>query len=137
MRNYIELKNVKDVKGWIGTEMTTTEKFIRELMANVALVIMDKAKRRAPVITGRYRSSIHIEWGTDTQVQAMRGTNLITTKKGTEKDDSKFTDSPEPGTIFVGTNVVYAQNVENKHRTMEDATTEGQWYLTRKLNKAK
>jgi len=88
---------------------------------------MDFAKRIAPVITGRYRSSIHIEFGGGTKVTG--GADLIG-NKWTEP----FTEQPGDDEIFVGTNVVYAGKVEDKHHTIEEATTEGQWYLTRKIN---
>lgn len=126
MKNYIELKNVKEVQGWIGTEMSTVEKNLRAIMAGTALTIMDFAKRIAPVITGRYRASIHIEYGGNTQTAIMG--------KAMDEAESRFTDSPGEGEIFVGTNVVYAGSVEKKHKTIEQATTQGQWYLTRKIN---
>jgi phage gpG-like protein len=127
MTKYIEVKNVKQVKGWIGTELSTTEKSMRKLMSSVALVIMDAAKRAAPVITGRYRSSIHIEYGGGGQ---MSGATDLSGTKWTER----FSQQPADDEIFVGTNVVYAEKVEKKHQTLENATNDGQFYLTRKIN---
>lgn len=126
MKNYIELKGVKEVNGWIGVQMKDTDRSLRNIMKGTALVIMDAAKRTAPVITGRYRSSIHIEYGGDTDI-GFEGKSMF-------NEDQKFEQSPEAGEIFVGTNVVYAGAVERKHQTIENATTSGQWYLTRKIN---
>lgn len=132
MKGYIQIKNVREVNGWIGEELTTTDKNARKMMADVALVIMDTAKRIAPVVTGRYRSSIHIEYGSDTEVGVMnKGSKSISG----EVWDQNFSQSPGPGEIFVGTNVVYAPEVEERHQTMEKATNEGQWYLTKKMNR--
>lgn len=126
MSNYIELKNVREVNSWIGVEMSTIEQNLRKIMAGTALTIMDFGKRIAPVITGRYRASIHTEYGGDTATGIMG--------KAMNEDESKFADSPGEGEIFVGTNVVYAGKVEDKHKVMEQAATEGQFYLTRKIN---
>lgn len=141
MNNYVEIKNLKEVTGWIGTEMSTTEKNLRKIMAGAALTIMDFAKRVSPVITGRYRSSIHIEFGSGTDTEVFRGkgeNRMFKSSKKLKKADTvqstKFSQQPGEGEIFVGTNVEYAGAVENKHKIMENAATEGQWYLTRKIN---
>ncbi len=123
----ITITNGREVKDWIGVEMSDTEKQFRKIMAQTALTIMDFAKRIAPVITGRYRSSIHIEFGGGTKIA---GAVDLSGNKWTEP----FTEQPGDDEIFVGTNVIYAGKVEDKHNTIEQAATQGQWYLTRKVN---
>ena len=115
----IEVTNVKEVDQWIGVEIRGAIKDFAKLIKGTALTIMDSAKRRAPVITGRYRSSIHIEG---------EGMNVT--------DENGFSIKPKEDEYFVGSNVIYARKVEKIHKVMEEATVDGQWYLTAKANES-
>lgn len=100
-----------------------------DLLKQTALKIMNAAKIVAPVLTGRYRASIHI------QVGGQPASNKYTYKddKG-QSFDGSFSENPGEDEIFIGTNVVYAGAVERKHRTLEKAAREGQFYLNSKIN---
>jgi len=125
----VEITNVKEVENWIGLQVKTSIKEFLAIIKGTALTIMSSAKRRAPVITGRYRSSIHIE------ADGMPSAFSYTDENGNTFDGS-FSEKPGEGEYFVGTNVIYAGKVEKMHKVLEEATVDGQWYLTRKANES-
>lgn len=126
----IEFTNINDVNGWIGAEIKSFNKECWEILKGAGLKIMDAAKRPpCPVVTGRYRSSIHIEHN---EGGAIKITNTQDKDNKGRQWELKFHDSPAEGEIFVGTNVNYAENVEKKYGIMKKAALAGQFYITQK-----
>lgn len=125
MKNGIEITGLNGAVKMIEGTPKEMGMSLGRIMKEAALVCMDYAKRKSPVITGRYRASIHVDNG---KVQYKYNDD-----KG-KSFDGTFSERPGQGEIFVGTNVEYAGSVEAKHHTMDNARVQAQWFITTRLN---
>jgi len=122
----VTITGLNDVQDFIHKVPETMMAKLTLIIKNAALVCMDDAKRNSPVITGRYRSSVHIA----TENASKYNYN---DDEG-QSFDGSFSEEAGPDEIFVGTNVEYSDKVESKHRTMDNARVQSQFYLTTKLH---
>lgn len=122
----ISVTGMKEAQREITRVPVTLQSMMSRILRDSSLVAMDYAKSISPVVTGRYRSSIHIE-------QENSPAYSYTDKQGNTFDGSFETQADE-GEILVGTNVNYASNVERLHSVIERARVKAQFYLTSRLN---
>jgi phage gpG-like protein len=122
----VTITGLNDVQDFIHKVPASMMDRLNRIIKDAALVCMDHSKRNSPVITGRYRSSLHIE----TEKASKYNYN---DDEGRSFDGS-FSEEAGQDEIFVGTNVEYSDKVESKHRTMDEARIQAQFYLTTKLH---
>nr|BDD47704.1 hypothetical protein 6 [bacterium] len=124
--------NLGEVQQWLKVESKNAERSNWQLIAATALSIMNKAKTIAPVLTGRYRASIHIEAGGGFDQLDETGVNEPTSRDH-KNEDAKFKTNARKGEILIGTNVVYSGQVERRHRVFARAWMHGKQYLNSKM----
>ena len=135
----VEIVNYKESVLWIEKE---SEKFEKEgwmIIVDTALIVMDAMKRfiKPSVITGRLRASVHIET-TDSKLNVPRIYKKYNQSKW-KAEDQTFDDSVPKNEIWVGTNVIYAKNVDEGGRAkgfFDKAIRKGDQYLKARLNRA-
>lgn len=115
MKGGIEIVNFQEANKFIEYESEMVEKTGWELLAETALKAMDAMKRyiEPSVVTGRLRASVHIE--TTGSRFHIPGKHEKTGERFPSEDE-KFNENPDNDEILVGTNVIYADDVDKKGR---------------------
>lgn len=126
----VEITNLKDAQTFIREVPKSLVEKVALIIRAGAMICMDKAKQVSPTVTGRYKSSIHPEVGSNPV-----GSYPYTAEISGEKFDGKFKENPPKDEIWVGTNVVYAGKVEQKHRPLEQGTISAQFHISTEIDK--
>ena len=122
----VTIENLEGVQAFIKDVDPKMRTALKRIIGEGAMVAMDNSKANAARVTGRYRSSIHIE-------SPGASSNVYADDHG-EKFDGKFSESPKTGEVYVGTNVVYAGKLESKYHTLDNARLRAQAFIINKLN---
>lgn len=128
----VSIDNLPEVQKFIRESGDKMTKSLGRIMRDASLVCMDYAKQIAPVRTGRYRSSIHLE-------SPSKSDYRYSDNKG-RSFDGGFSEKPADDEIFVGTNVEYAGFLEEgtkrmgARNIMRRGAEKAQFYIITKIN---